>query len=153
MSTNVNTISKQDAVKILGSRLVLAEPGKFRVKVTTCGDFHNITEGGTVQVAIANFGAMTPYQIEQAKADIMAGKTNEALNHGLSLSIRDKDYRPAKGEEVDITLGWVETKSGEKALLVTGLTPVATKFITTKVDFSSFLDEVVETVDSTELEA
>lgn len=137
-------MNKQDALSILGSRSPITAPGKYTVKVTNCGDFVKaLAKGGSV-IAIANFNAMTPYQMEQAKADLTAGKFDEALNHNLSLSIRDNDYRPAKGERVHIDVDYVTTKSGEQALMVVGLTPIQATNISAKCDFSSFLEEAEE---------
>ena len=134
-------MEKKDALSILGSRSPITAPGKYTVKVTNCGDFVKpLAKGGSV-VAIANFNAMTPYQIAKAKAEIAEGKFDEALNNNLSLSIRDNDYRPAKGERVHIDVDYVETKSGEQALLVVGLTPIQASSISAKCDFSEFLDD------------
>ena len=140
--SETRSISKQDAVGILNSRLPITAAGKYSVKVTNCGDYHRaLPQGGSV-VAIANFNAMTPYQMEQAKSDLAGGENAKALNHNLSLSIRDTDYRPAKNEIVDIEVGIIKTKSGEDALMVTSLTARQAKQVSTKCDFSSFLDEV-----------
>lgn len=140
-------MNKQDAISILGSRTPIATPGKYRVKVTNCNPFSKTLPNGTTVVAIANFSAMTPYQMEQAKADLQAGEWNKALNHNLSLSIRSTDYNPSKGERVDIDVEYVETKDGEQALLVVGLTPVKAVITNAKCDFSAFLDAVEVTAD------
>ena len=129
----------KDAVAILGSRTQISAPGKYAVKVTNCGDFHKQLERGSI-VAIANFNAMNGYQVGKAKELIQAGDFSGALNQNLSLSIRDKDYRPAKGEMVHIIVEEVETKTGEKALLATSLTPIAAT-TGSKVDFSAMLEE------------
>lgn len=149
-------MNKSDALSILGTRTPISAPGKFTVKVTNCGDFvRALAKGGSV-VAIANFNAMTPYQIAKAKEQIIAGEFDKALNNNLSLSIRDTDYRPSKGEIVDIEVGFIQTKDGEQALMVTSLTPRKATVVSTKCDFSEFLDEaeVVETAtaSATELE-
>jgi hypothetical protein len=141
-------MNKQDAISILGSRTPITAPGKYRVKVTNCNPFSKTLSNGTTVVAIANFSAMTPYQMEQAKADLVAGEGDKALNHNLSLSIRSTDYNPSKGERVDIDVEYVETKDGEQALLVVGLTPVKAVITNAKCDFSAFLDAVEVTVDA-----
>lgn len=141
MATEARTISIKDAVGILNSRTPISSEGKYTVKVTNCGDYHKALENGGAVVAIANFNAMSPYQMEQAKALLAEGKNAEALNNNLSLSIRDKDYRPAKGEIVDIEVGYITTKSGEQALMVTSLTPRQAVSVATKCDFSSFLED------------
>lgn len=137
-------MNKKDAIGILGSRLPITSEGKYAVKVTNCGDYHRALPQGGAVVAIANFNAMTPYQMDQAKADLVAGEFAKALNHNLSLSIRNSDYRPAKGEIVDIEVGIIKTKDGEDALMVTSLTPRQAKAINTKCDFSEFLEEGAE---------
>lgn len=48
----------------------------------------------------------------------------QALNTGFYAMQRSTDYLPANGEIVKVQLGYVETKSGETALLVQGITPV-----------------------------
>jgi hypothetical protein len=143
-------MNKKDALGILGTRTPIASVGKYTVKVTNCGDYLKALPNGRSVIAIANFSAMTPYQIEQAKGQIHAGEFDKALNNNLSLSIRDNDYRPSKGEMVDIEVGLVPVKdseTNEMALLVTSLTPRKATIVTAKCDFSEFLDEaeVVET--------
>lgn len=136
-------MEKKQAIQILQSRALISSPGRYVVKVSNCGDFHKELPNGQSTIAIANFGAMTPYQMGEAKKKLAEGDIAGALNHNLSLSIRDKDYRPAKGERVNIDVDFVTTKDGEQALLVVGLTPITAKS-TGKCDFSDFLEEVVE---------
>lgn len=150
MSENSRQLSKSDALGILGSRLPIGSAGKYAVKVTNCGDFHRpLPQGGAI-VAIANFNAMTAYQMEQAKASLTAGEYNDAVNNNLSLSIRGTDYRPAKGEIVDIEVGIIKTKDGEDALMVTSMTPRVAKQVSTKCDFSEFLEDAEEVEASAE---
>lgn len=141
MAQEARTISTKDAVGILNSRLPITRAGKFTVKVTNCGDYHKALGNGGSVVAIANFNAMSAYQMEQAKALLGEGKNAEALNNNMSLSIRDTDYRPSKGEIVDIEVGYITTKAGEQALMVTSLTPRKAESISAKCDFSSFLED------------
>ena len=133
-------MDKKNAIAILNSRASIVKPGKYRVKVSNCGDYHKELANGQQVVAIANFAAMTPYQKGKAIDAIKADDLNGALNNNLSLSIRDSDYRPAKGERVDIDVDYVTTKDGEQALLVVGLTPVQAES-TSKCDFSALLEE------------
>lgn len=147
-------MEKKQAIQILQSRAFISAPGRYVVKVSNCGDFHKELPNGQSTVAIANFGAMTPYQMGEAKAKLTAGDIAGALNHNLSLSIRATDYRPAKGERVNIDVDFVTTKDGEQALLVVGLTPISAKS-SGKCDFSDFLEEVEEgavaTADTTQI--
>lgn len=128
----------KDAVKILSSRNAIAAPGKYRVRVSNCSPFSKVLEGGQTIVAIANFNGMSPYHVEQAKELLNEGDITKALNQNFSLSIRANDYKPTKGEVVDIIVDLVDTKSGDKALLVTGLSPVAAITTMAKADFSAF---------------
>jgi len=105
-------MTHSDAVGILKSKAVISLAGKYTVKVTNVNPY---AKGDTI--AIANFNIMNAYQMEEAKGLLREGKFQEATNHGLSLSLRAKDYIPAKGETVDIEVSEVTLKSGEKALL------------------------------------
>lgn len=142
----MSNLSKSDAINILGSRSPISAPGKYVALVTNCGDFNRALANGGSVVAIANFNVMTPYQMNEAKKALSSGDINGALNQGLSLSIRDTDYRPAKKERVHIDVDYVTTKSGEQALMVVGLTPIQATSVTTKCDFSSFLEEGAEVI-------
>lgn len=136
-------MQKEQAIQILQSRAFISAPGRYVAKVSNCGDFHRELPNGQSTVAIANFSAMTPYQMGEAKKKLAEGDIAGALNHNLSLSIRATDYRPAKGERVNIDVDYVTTKDGEQALLVVGLTPIAAKSAG-KCDFSEFLEGVEE---------
>ena len=133
-------MEKDQALKILGSRSQISAPGKYRVKVTNCGDFSKDLGNGQSVIAIANFSAHTPYQVGQAKEDLAAGEFAKALNHNLNLSIRQSDYRPAKGEIVDVIVDYITTKDGEQALLCTSLSPIASTTPSAKADFSEFAE-------------
>lgn len=133
-------MEKEQAINILAKRDLLTGEGKYRVKVTNCGDFSKELSNGQRVVAIANFSAHTPYQVEQAKADLTAGEYAKALNHNLNLSIREQDFRPAKGEIVDIIVEPVALKDGGTALLVTSCSPIASKKSTSTADFSAFAE-------------
>jgi hypothetical protein len=137
-------MDKSQALNILSKRDLITGEGKYRVKVTNCGDFSKELGNGQRVVAIANFSAHTPYQVEQAKGDLGEDKIADALNHNLNLSIREQDFRPAKGEIVDIIVEYVPTKSGEQALLVTSCSPIASSKATAKADFSEFAEEGAE---------
>ena len=80
------------------------------------------------------------------KGDFLRAPTTASITLKLSLSIRDTDYRPAKKERVHIDVDYVTTKSGEQALMVVGLTPIQATSVSTKCDFSSFLEEASEVV-------
>ena len=129
-------MTHSDAVGILKSKSVITLAGKYTVKVTNVNPY---AKGETV--AIANFNIMNAYQMEDAKGLLREGKLQEATNNGLSLSLRAKDYIPAKGETVDIEVSEVTLKSGEKALLAQScIQRQATT--ATKGDWSEFEVEV-----------
>ena len=124
-----------DAVKaILGSRIMITEPGKFKVKVTAVNPWDDRN--------ICNFNAMTPYHATLTKADIADGNLDECLNHNLSSGQRmGKDYTPVKGEFVNIHVDYVAVKNSEdQALLVTAVEQIKAA-ATTAVSVDSFFDE------------
>lgn len=139
MSTQRNT--KADALGILQSRTPISAPGKYVAKVTNCADFHKDLAKGGSQVAIANFSAMSPWHMAEAKKALSAGNYDDALNFNFSASIRSTDYRPAKGEIVNIEVGLIKNKAGIEALVVTSLTPRQAIAVATKCDFSEFLED------------
>lgn len=152
MSTSNNTqVSKLDAIKWLSKRPVITSAGKYTVKVNSCQDFSKVSEDGrTITVAIANFNIMNAFQAGKAKELLMSGDTNGALNQNLSLGIRSTDFRPAKGETVNIIVEEIVTKSGETALLATSVMEIQAKTVSTTFDFS--MDEVAETEDVTSMD-
>jgi hypothetical protein len=135
-------LSMKQAVQIIQSREQINEPCKRRVRVTGTTPF--IREDGTA-VTIVNLAAMTSYHVAQAKAFLKEGKLQEATNQNLTSSPRQgRDFTPTKGQIVDIIVGYVETKSGEQALLVTNMTDVPLSQSTSVKGFESFLAENVE---------
>lgn len=159
LENNRNTITKETALGLINSKLVISSEGKFRVKVTNCNDFYRQGQYSNT-VAICNFNAMTPYQRQQAIVAGKEGRYNDAANYNLNLSIREGQYKPAKGEIVDIVVEYVALKdkstglpTGEQALLVTSLSPIqaikATKGA--NVSFDDF-DEVSSSVIAPEME-
>ena len=146
-------MNKEQAVAIFNSRQMITKAGRYTVKVSNCGDFNKTLTNGTNIVAIANFSAMTAYQLGLAKAQLAEGDIAGALNNNLSLSIRDTDFRPNKGERVNIDVDYVTTKDGAEALLVVAMSPLHVEKAG-KVDFSSFLDDAeVEVTTEAEAEA
>lgn len=142
-------MNKEQAIAILGSKQLITSAGRYTVKTSFCGDHSG--DHGTI--AIANFGAMTSYQQEKAIELLKAGEYAKACNQGLSNSVRANDFRPGNGERVNIDVEEVTLKSGEKALLVVGCTPLAISKAS-KADFSAFADEdasVEASSDATEI--
>ena len=154
MSTSNNTpVSQLDARKWLSKRPLITSTQKRTVKVLNCNDFHKVSaDGKTTTVAIANFDCFTVFQAETAKEALLAGDTNKALNQCMSLGIRSTDYRPAKGEIVNVQIDSILNKDGIEILVVTSVMEI--KAVTTKtfVDFSLDADLVSETEDVTSMD-
>lgn len=129
-------LTKESAAKILNSRKLITAPGKYQVQVTAVTPF----ERDGQLTSIVNLAAMNDYQLGVAREAFKAGNYQEATNTQLSASQRiGKDYIPAKGEIVNITVDNVALKDGGEGLLITSLTEVpVTK--ATNVNFS-FDDE------------
>ena len=116
-------MEKSSAIQILNSRILVSEEGKYSAKVTNIVPY---TREDGQEVNIIGLAAMNSYGLGQAKEKLAAGDFQGATNTNLSRSARvGQDYTPAKGEIVDFTVGYVETKDGSQALLVTSLTPMA----------------------------
>lgn len=119
----MSNLTVDNAVRILESRSLISEPGKYRVKVTNTVPF--VREDGTA-VVICGLSAMTQYHLHQAKQLLAAGNVQKATNQALACSPRvGRDFVPTKGEFVDIIVDFVQTKEGANALLVTSMSPVA----------------------------
>ena len=130
------SMTQESVSAILGSRISISEPGKYKVKVTSVNEH----EGRM----ICNFNAMTPYHMELTKEDINNGDLNECLNHNLSSGQRPgKDFIPEKGAFCNIHVDFVETKDGEQALLVVAVEDVKA-VVAEKISFD-FFGETVET--------
>lgn len=135
----MSNLTVKNAVAIIQSRQQITEPGKYRVRVTGTTPF--VREDGTA-VTICNLGAMTSYHVAQAQAYLKAGDAQSATNQNLTSSPRSgRDFTPAKGEFVDVIVSYVDTKNGEKALLVTNMTAVPLSQTTSVKGFESFLTE------------
>jgi hypothetical protein len=93
------------------------------------------------------------YQATEAKKAIQAGNYDDAVNKSnLNIGIRSTDFRPAKGELVNIIVEEITTKKGEKALLVTSVSEIQAKTASTKMDFSLEEDLVAEVADPTSMD-
>lgn len=124
-------LDQDGALRIMASRTLINEPGKYHVRVTNDvkalaekGSVTKALAGGAVQVSIANLAAVTPYHVQAFKALFQEGEFDEAVNHNLTVSVRNTDYMPQKGETICINVGYVTTKTGEEALMVTSYTQV-----------------------------
>ena len=132
----MNTLTREEALRIIKSKAsnTITEPGSYRLKVTN--DTKNLESlnnpavtyeiaEGYSQLSIANFNAITPYQLKEALALVKEGRYDDAANKGLSYGITNKSHYPVKGERVMVEVDYVELKSGETALLVDEITKIA----------------------------
>lgn len=130
------SMTQESVQAILGSRISISEPGKYKVKVTSVNEYNGRM--------IVNFNAMTPYHMELTKADINDGNLDECLNHNLSSGQRPgKDFVPEKGTFCNIHVGFVPLKdengdfTGEDALLVEAVEDVKA-VVAKKISFDFF---------------
>ena len=72
------------------------------------------------QVAIANVAAMTEYHAGMARDLFDQGLYQDATNHNMSISVRERDYMPAKGEILECSVIEVWSKNTEQDILVIG---------------------------------
>ena len=139
----MNNLTTDTAVRILQSRSFIPSPGKYRVKVT--GSTPYVREDGTT-VQICNLSAMTPYHVNEAKRLMSEGDVQAATNQNLTSSPRvGRDFCPSKCEIVDIIVDFVQTKTGENALLVTSMSAVPLSQATRVNAFAEFAEEVQQT--------
>lgn len=134
-------MNKQQATQILNSRVLVKEPAKYTVKVTSVNP--HMREDGTM-VTIVNFGAITPYQAELATKAFNEGKYEEAVGKGTSLSTSQLSgqFVPSKGETVDIEVEEIYSDKAEANILVVS-SIVARKAIKA-TRFSIGIEESVE---------
>jgi hypothetical protein len=127
----MQNLTKENAARIMASRKIITQPGKYHVRVTNDvqylaeqGTVHRELAGGLFQVSIANFAAATTYHVREFKKAMKEGDFDGAANNNLTASVRENDYIPSKNEVVEINVDFVTTKSGEQALLVTSYNPL-----------------------------
>jgi len=141
-------LTKEDAMKILASRQVITNPGKYEmVKVTNVSDYF-VAERN--QVAIANVNLMSKYHYDQAINHFKRGDYDAACNEGMSLSIRESDYKPSKGEYVNVQVIETPNKEGVLSLFIQSITPMAAKKAMS-FNLPAFEDEVNGHVASAEV--
>jgi hypothetical protein len=131
MQNSENNLTKDNAARIMASRKLITQPGKYHVRVTNDvqylaeqGTVHRELAGGLFQVSIANFAACTPYHVREFKKAMKEGDYDGAANNNLTASVRENDYMPSKNEVVVINVDYITTKNGEQALLVTSFNPL-----------------------------
>ena len=137
-----------DAKKIITSREVCKEEGKYRGKVTSVTPFNDRY--------IVNLNRMTPYQLEESKKCLLAGietgdesMFQKAVNHNLTISVRESDYTPAKGEIIEFVVeNILFKKSGITGLAVTSYNPLKVN-----KSFTISLDDIEAEVETVEAKA
>ena len=159
METIENRLDREAALRIMASKLLITQPGKYHVRVTNdpealaaSGAVLRQIAGGTHICSIANFAAYTPYQKKQFVSLMREGRYDEAANQNLTASIRTNDYMPKKNEIIAITVDYVQVKdSTEKALLVTSYTemPISTG---SKLSMEQLLQDDVEETEHVEMQ-
>ncbi len=127
-------MEKLNAIQIIESRKLINLPGSYELKCTGVTPFED--------KFIANFAAMTDYQLSEAKKHFAAGEYQEATNQNLSASLRPTDYIPAKGEIVKVYVDRITTKNEVTGLFVTSVSEVKAK-ATTKVSLGIEAEEVL----------
>jgi len=139
-------LTQEETQKILNSKALITSANKYTVKCTSVNPH---IKGQTTH--IANFNIMSGYHFDQAQEAYDKGDYQAACNFGFSASLRDSDYKPGKGETVDVEISEVVTKSGEVGLFVTSV--IAREAIKTiaKVKFN-FGEVVVDSLESAETE-
>jgi len=139
-------LTLEQAQGILGSRKMITEDGKYRLKVTNVTPY--LRPDGTM-VKITNFAAMIAHHVAEARKSIAEGDYDSACNQGLSASPRaDRDFCPQKGEIVDVIVETITTKNGVTGQFVTSITPVATTVAKNVNVASLFAAEVEEEVEA-----
>jgi len=113
-------LTKENAERILESRMVITSTGKYELKVTNVTPFERDLGNGMKQVAIANLSAMTEYHAEEAVSDFNNEMYQNATNHTMSISVRERDYMPAKGEILTCSVIEVFSKNVQQDILVVG---------------------------------
>jgi hypothetical protein len=137
------------AKRIMASRVLVATPGKYHLKVTndvlhlaTTGKVHKELAGGKHQISIVNFAGCTPYHLSKFRSHMKEGAIDESLKKTmLTASVRDGDYIPQKNEMVEVNVNYIETKEGEQALAVVGYNPMPVSS-GRKLNRDTILDEV-----------
>ncbi len=116
-------LTPEAAARIITSKGVISTPGTFRTKCTNVTPYVQIREGGLKQVGIANFAAKTPYHETESARLFAQGEFDAAANQGLSHSLIEGKFTPAKGQMVDIVVEEITTNNGVTGLVVTDVIP------------------------------
>lgn len=131
--------SKEDAKRLLQSRVIITGAGKYdNVKVTSCNDVIVNDE----EVTIANFNAITPYQLKNIKTLLAEGNYDKAVNQQMSCRVWEGKYKPSNGETVNIIVDEITNKEGIEILVISNIMPLPAKKATkVNVDDLFFSDD------------
>lgn len=101
---NSNSLSREEAIKIINTRKFIKEPGKYQLKVESVVDPKNEVQNDFM---IVNLSAMSDLHLADAKRMFRERKYQEAVNiHFNSFQRPGKDYLPVKGEMVAVTIDY-----------------------------------------------
>lgn len=114
-------ITKENTKSIIKSRKLVPSVGNYVLKVTNSTPYTR--EDGT-ETHIVNFAAMTPYQVDVAKALYKNGDYTAATNQVLSASLLKGQYVPAKNERVKVFVDNITTKNGVTGLFIVGVSEI-----------------------------
>lgn len=120
MENSTNKLTLESAIQIINSRKLIPNvDGYYAVKVGNVTPFEDRF--------IANFDAMSPYHLEEAKTYLKNGEFDKATNFRFTASLRVKDYIPSKGEILEIYISEVTTKKGITGRFVTAIKEIKAK--------------------------
>ena len=110
-------------INIAKSRVIIDQPGKFMVKVTSVNT-HTGEDGVTRQ--IVNLAAMRADKAAELRAALKSGTaTAESLNNTLSFNVLTGKPAPEKGARIYVYADMVQSKrTGGTVLGITGWEPV-----------------------------
>ena len=114
-------ITKENTKSIIKSRKLVPSVGNYVLKVTNSTPYTR--EDGT-ETHIVNFAAMTPYQVDVAKALYKNGDYTAATNQVLSASLLKGQFVPAKNERVKVFVDNITTKNGVTGLFIVGVSEI-----------------------------
>jgi hypothetical protein len=120
MENSTNKLTVEAAIQIINSRKLIPNvDGYYAVKVGNVTPFEDRF--------IANFDAMSPYHLNEAKTHLKNGEIDKAANFRFTASLRVKDYLPSKGEILEIYVSEVTTKKGITGRFVTAIKEIKAK--------------------------
>ena len=111
-------MEKERAQQILEARKFVKTTGRHELRVSNVTPFERELSNGRKQVAIVNLAAMNPDEANAAMNNFNMGNYQEATNSNMTISVRDIDYLPAKGEILECSVTEAPSKTYGKDILV-----------------------------------